>query len=317
MQVKISTNSVSVTPDIKFRKFLKRIWKYKAYYAFLLPAVIYVAIFNYGPLYGLQIAFKDFSGALGIAGSKWVGIKHFESFLNGYYFWTLIKNTFAISIYSLAVGFPIPIILALMLNEVGDRYKRIAQTVMYAPHFISTVVMVGIIMTMFSPSIGVVNTVRELLGLERLYFVTMPEAFRHLYVWSGVWQSMGWSAVIYIAALSGVDPELLEAATIDGAGRMQRIIHINMPVIRPVIVILFIMTVGKLASVGYEKIYLLQNDLNVEVSEVISTYVYKRGLLNAQYSFTSAVDIFNNVINVALLLTANAVSRKVGETSLF
>jgi len=317
MQAKISTNSVSVTPDIKFRKFLKRIWKYKAYYAFLLPAVIYVAIFNYGPMYGLQIAFKDFSGALGIAGSKWVGTKHFESFLNGYYFWTLIKNTFAISIYSLAVGFPIPIILALMLNEVGERYKRIAQTVLYAPHFISTVVMVGIIMTMFSPSIGVVNTVRELLGLERLYFVTMPEAFRHLYVWSGVWQSMGWSAVIYIAALSGVDPELLEAATIDGAGRMQRIIHINIPVIRPVIVILFIMTVGKLASVGYEKIYLLQNDLNVEVSEVISTYVYKRGLLNAQYSFTSAVDIFNNVINVALLLTANAVSRKVGETSLF
>ena len=322
MQAKITTNSVSVTLNTKFRWLLKRIWKYKAYYVFLLPAVLYVAIFHYGPLYGLQIAFKDFNGAFGIAGSKWVGLKHFESFFNGYYFWLLIKNTFAISIYFLAVSFPIPIILALMLNEIEGRYKKIVQTVMYAPHFISTVVMVGIIMTMFSPSIGVVNTVREFLGLERLYFITMPEAFRHLYVWSGVWQSMGWSAVIYIAALSGVDPELLEAATIDGASRMQRIIHINIPVIKPVIVILFIMAVGRLASVGYgaggyEKIYLLQNDLNVDVSEVISTYVYKRGILNAQYSFTSAVDIFNNVVNVVMLLTANAVSRKVGETSLF
>lgn len=315
MTEKILTNPSAL--NVKFNQLIKQIWKYKAYYVFLLPAFLYVAIFNYGPLYGLQIAFKDFNGALGIAGSKWVGLKHFESFFNSYYFWILIKNTFAISIYFLLVSFPIPIILALMLNEVEGQYKKFVQTVMYAPHFISTVVLVGIIMTMFSPSIGVVNTVREFLGLERLYFITMPEAFRHLYVWSGVWQSMGWSAVIYIAALSGVDPELIEAATIDGASRMQRIIHINIPVIKPVIVILFIMSVGRLASVGYEKIYLLQNDLNVDVSEVISTYVYKRGLLNAQYSFTSAVDIFNNVVNVVMLLTANAVSRKVGETSLF
>ena len=317
MQVKTTTNSVSVTANVKLRRFLKQIWKYKAYYVFLLPAIVYVAIFNYGPLYGLQIAFKDFNGALGIAGSKWVGFKHFESFFNGYYFWRLIKNTFTISIYFLAVSFPIPVILALMLNEIEGRYKKIVQTVLYAPHFISTVVLVGIILTMFSPSIGVVNTVREFLGMERLYFASMPEAFSHLYVWSGVWQTMGWNAVIYIAALSGVDPELIEAATIDGASRMQRIIHINIPVIKPVTVILFIMAVGKLASVGYEKIYLLQNDLNVEVSEVISTYVYKRGLLNAQYSFTSAVDVFNNIVNVVMLLTANAVSRKFSETSLF
>ena len=315
MTEKILTNPSGL--NVKFNQLIKQIWKYKAYYVFLLPAFLYVAIFNYGPLYGLQIAFKDFNGAFGIAGSKWVGLKHFESFFNGYYFWILIKNTFVLSIYSLAVSFPIPIILALMLNEIKGRYKKTVQTVLYAPHFISTVVLVGIIMTMFSPSIGVVNTVREFLGLERLYFITMPKAFRHLYVWSGVWQTMGWNTVIYIAALSKVDSELIEAATIDGASRMQRIIHINFPVIKPVIVILFIMAVGKIASVGYEKIYLLQNDLNVEVSEVISTYVYKRGLLNAQYSFTSAVDIFNNVVNVVMLLTANAVSRKVGETSLF
>ena len=179
------------------------------------------------------------------------------------------------------------------------------------------VVMVGIIITMFSPSIGVINTIRERLGLERVYYMALPSAFRHLYVWSGVWQGMGWSAVIYISALSAVDPELHEAARIDGASRFQRVIYINLPTIQPTITILFIMSVGSLASVGYEKIYLLQNDLNVGVSEVISTYVYKRGIQNTNYSFSTAVGLFNNVINIVLLLGANAISRKVSQTSLF
>ncbi len=297
---------------------IKRIIKCRTYYLLLLPALIYVLIFNYGPLYGIQIAFKDYKGALGITGSRWVGFKHFQSFFKSYSFTNLMVNTFAISIYSLVVGFPIPIILALMLNEIPfPRYKKTVQTILYAPHFISTVVMVGMIISIFSPSIGVVNTLRTKLGLERVYFMALPTTFRHIYVWSGVWQGMGWSAVIYISALSAVDPELHEAARIDGASRIQRILHINIPTIMPTITILFIMSIGSLASVGYEKIYLLQNDLNVGVSEVISTYVYKRGIQNTNYSFSTAVGLFNNVINIILLLLANTVSRRVSETSLF
>ena len=299
-------------------RMVKALKKYWTYYLLLLPAIAYVAIFNYGSLYGVQIAFKDYRGALGILGSRWVGLKHFLNFFESYNFWMLIENTFTLSLYSLAVGFPIPILLALMLNEIRQaRLKKAVQTILYAPHFISTVVMVGILVTMLSPSIGVVNTLRARLGLERIYFMTQPSSFRHLYVWSGVWQGMGWSAVIYLSALSAVDPELHEAARIDGASRLMRIRHINIPAIQPTVVILFVMSVGQLASVGYEKIYLLQNDLNVNVSEVISTYVYKRGIENTNYSFSAAVGLFNNVINIVLLLCANAVSHRLSQTSLF
>jgi len=295
----------------------RQIWKYKSYYIFLLPAIMYVAIFNYGPMYGLQIAFKNYKGALGIFGSPWVGFRHFLDFYNSYYFWRLIRNTLAISVYSFLVGFPIPIILALMLNELKGNYKKTVQTIFYAPHFISMVVLVGIIYTMFSPSIGIVNTALAALGHERVYFVALPDVFRHLYVWSGVWQQMGWSAVIYLAALAGVDPELHEAARIDGASLFQRIRHINIPAIQPTIVILLILAAGHLASVGYEKVFLLQNSLNIDTSEVISTYVYKRGLINTNYSFSAAVGLFNNIVNAILLLIANGLSRKFSETSLF
>jgi putative aldouronate transport system permease protein len=294
-----------------------QIWRFRSYYIFLLPAVVYVVIFNYIPIYGLQIAFKDYKAALGILKSPWAGFKHFSDFAKGYYFWRLIGNTFSVSVYSLVVGFPIPILLALMLNEIRGRLKNVLQTIFYAPHFISLVVLVGIISTMFSPSIGIVNTLLENLGFERVYFLGRPETFRHFYVWSGVWQQMGWSAVIYLAALSGVDPELHEAARIDGASLFQRIVYINLPSIQPTIVILFILAIGGVASVGYEKVYLLQNDLNIDVSEVISTYVYKRGLLNNNYSFSAAVGMFNNVVNLIMLLAANGISRKVSETSLF
>ncbi len=284
----------------------------------LAPALVYVLIFCYGPMYGVQIAFRDFKAVLGYTGSRWVGMKHFISFFKGYNFWNLIRNTLSVSVYSLLAGFPIPILLALILNEVrNERCKKAMQTILYAPHFISTVVLVGMLNTMFSPSIGVVNTVREYFGLERVYYTSLPGTFRHMYVWSGVWQGMGWSAVIYISALSGVDPALHEAATIDGASRLQRVRYINLPTIQPTVTILLIMAVGRLASVGYEKIYLMQNDLNVEVSEVISTYVYKRGIQNTNYSFSTAVGLFNNVVNVALLVCANAVSRRVSQTSLF
>lgn len=296
---------------------LKRIKQYNALYIFMLPAIVYVVIFYYGPMYGVQIAFRDYNAAFGIWGSKWVGLKYFKDFFEGYYFWKLVRNTLTISFYSL-VSFPLQILLALMLNEIKNyKYKKFVQTALYAPHFISIVVMVGIITTMLSPTIGVVNHVMESLGYQRQYFMIQPDAFRHIYVWSGIWQHTGWGAIIYLAALSNVDIELHEAATIDGANRIQRIRYINIPTIMPTIVVLLILRIGGIASVGYEKAYLLQNSLNLEVSEIISTYVYRRGLVGGQYSFSTAVGLFNNVINVIMLLLANAISRKAGETSLF
>jgi putative aldouronate transport system permease protein len=310
-----STNVIS--PSAAAKSFARRIWRFRAYYIFLFPALVYVLIFNYGPIYGLQIAFKDYKASLGVLQSPWVGFKHFIDFYKGYYFWRLIRNTLFISVYQLVVGFPIPILLALMLNEVKGKLKNVLQTIFYAPHFISLVVLVGIIVTMFSPSIGIVNTLLEKLGHKRIYFLGTPEYFRHIYVWSGVWQRMGWDAVIYLAALAGVDPELHEAARIDGASLFQRIVHINLPIIQPTIIILFILAIGGITSVGFEKVYLLQNDLNIDMSEVISTYVYKRGIINTNYSFSAAVGMFNNIVNLVMLFIANGISRKVSETSLF
>lgn len=298
-------------------KLSTRIWKSRQYYLLILPALLYVLIFSYGPMYGLQIAFKNYKVSLGIAGSNWVGLRNFMDFFTGYQFWKLIRNTLTISLYSLLVGFPIPIILALILNELKGNFKRVTQTVLYAPHFISTVVLIGMINILFSPSMGVVNTVIEAFGGESIYFIGIEKYFRHMYVWSGVWQGMGWSAIIYIAALAGVDPSLHEAAEIDGATRMQRIRYINIPCILPTVIIMLILQLGSIISVGYEKVYLLQNDLNLEVSEVISTYVYKRGIINTSYSYSAAVGLFNNVVNVTMLLIANKISGKVSETSLF
>ena len=301
----------------KMHKLGMQIWKCREYYILLLPALIYVLIFCYGPMYGLQIAFKNYKVSLGIAGSKWIGFRNFKDFFTGYQFWKLIRNTLTLSLYQLVVGFPIPILVALIINEMKGSFKRITQTVLYAPHFISTVVLIGMINILFSPSMGVVNTVIEALGGSRIYFIGIEKYFRHLYVWSGVWQSMGWSAIIYIAALSGVDPSLHEAAEIDGATRMQRIRYINIPCIMPTVIIMLILQMGSIISVGYEKVYLLQNDLNLELSEVISTYVYKRGIINTNYSYSAAVGLFNNVVNVTMLLIANKISSKVSESSLF
>lgn len=294
-----------------------RIWKSKDYYLMLLPAVILVIMFNYAPLYGLQIAFKNYKVSLGVGGSPWIGLKNFTDFFQSYYFGTLLKNTLLLSLYTLVVGFPIPIIIALILNELKGNFKKFTQTVLYAPHFISVVVLVSILNAMLSPSQGVVNTILEMFGMERNYFMANPEYFRHLYVWSGVWQGMGWGAIIYLAALSGVDPSLHEAADMDGATRIQKIIHINLPAIMPTIIIMLILRMGEIASVGYEKVYLMQNSMNVETAEVISTYVYKRGIINSNYSFSTAVDLFNNVVNVILVLIANEISKRVSETSLF
>lgn len=298
-------------------KLSARIWKHRQFYILALPAVIYVAVFCYGPMYGLQIAFKNYRMSLGVLASPWIGFRNFTDFFSSYSFKRLMENTFILSLYQIVIGFPIPIVVALVLNELGKRFKRIVQTVLYAPHFISTVVIVSMLLTMFSPSVGLVNHLLEALGMKRIYFFGSPDYFRHLYVWSGVWQQMGWSAIVYLAALSSVDPELLEAAQIDGATRMQRITKINIPTIMPTIVIMLIMRMGSIASIGYEKVFLMQTNLNLDTSEVISTFVYKRGIVNANYSYSTAVGLFNNLVNITMLFISNKISRKVSETSLF
>lgn len=282
-----------------------------------LPVVAYYIIFHYAPMYGAIIAFKEFNPALGIMGSPWVGFKHFKSFFEGVYFWRLVRNTLLISVYSLIWGFPAPIILALLLNEVKNKYfKRTVQTVSYLPHFISLVVVCGIIKD-FTSTDGVINDIIEFLGGERTNFLMIPEWFRPIYVGSGIWQEVGWGSIIYLAAITNIDPQLYEAATIDGASRWKQIWHITLPGIVPTIVILLILRLGGLMSVGFEKIILLYNSATMETADVISSYVYRRGLLDFDYSFSAAVGLFNSVINLILITSANRLSRKVSETSLW
>lgn len=285
-------------------------------YLFMLPAIATFVVFNYIPIYGIQIAFKNFIAPSGIWGSPWVGFAHFERFFDSYYFWTLIRNTLLISVYLLAL-FPLPVIAALSLNEIGNKkYKSFVQTVTYAPYFISVVVMVGIILIFLNPRTGIVNLILQQLGIDPIPFMAEAAWFKSVFVWSGEWQNLGWGSIIYLAALSGINPDLHEAATIDGATRLQRIRHINIPGIMPTIIILFIMTMGSLMAVGFEKIYLMQNDLNLDASDVISTYVYRSGLLQAQYSYATAIGLFNNVINLLILVGFNQLARRTG-TSLW
>lgn len=287
-------------------------------YVFILPAFLYFLIFHYVPMYGVQIAFKDFTPAEGIWGSEWVGFEHFIAFFQSYYFWDLMKNTMGISIYSLIVGFPLPILLALSLNEAKDGlFKRGVQTITYAPHFISVVVMAGIIITFLSPTTGIINEFIGLFGIEPIAFMEDPKWFKTVFVFSGVWQSAGWGTIIYLAALAGVDPQQHEAAIVDGATRLERIWHINIPAIFPTMVILLILNTGSLLAVGFEKVLLLQNPLNMESSEIISTFVYRAGLLDGEYSFSTAVGLFNAVINAILLVVVNFIARKTNETSLW
>ena len=287
-------------------------------YVFILPAFLAFFIFSYIPMYGVMIAFKDYIPTLGVWGSPWVGFKHFQRFFDSYYFWDLLKNTIGISVYSLVVGFPLPIILALALNEIKDGpLKKFSQTVTYAPNFISTVVMVGMILAFLNPSTGIINHVVQFFGMEPIAFMENPRWFKTVYVLSGVWQGTGWGSVFYLAALAGVDTQLHEAAVVDGASRLQRIWHINLPTIRPTMVILLIMNVGSVMNLGYEKILLMQNPLNMESSNVIATFVYQQGLLEAQYSYAAAVGLFNSAINAILMISVNKIASKLGESSLF
>ncbi len=294
--------------------FLSSVRKRWQLYLFLLPTLTYFIVFHYVPMYGLQIAFKRYLASKGIWGSPWLGFEHFDRFFHSYYFWTLIKNTLLINVYQLAL-FPISIIIALSLNELKNgKFKSGVQTITYAPHFISTVVMVGMIITFLDPRTGIVNRLIETMGFEAISFMIEPGWFKSIFVLSGEWQNLGWGAIIYLAALAGINPELYDAAKVDGASRLQRIRYINIPGIMPTIMIMLILSMGNMMAVGFEKIYLLQNELNMESSDVIQTYVYRSGLLQAQYSYSAAIGLFNNVINFIILVVFNRLARRTGNS---
>ena len=303
--------------QVRHKSLGRRMLDHWQIYLLLLPAIVYFIIFYYWPMAGLQIAFRDYRVSKGIWGSTWVGLKYFQKFFNHPQCWKIIRNTMVLSLYTLAT-FPLSVIMALLINELrGKRFQKTVQMVTYAPYFISTVVMVGMLIQLMSIRSGFFNHLIQIFGGTPVDFMAIPSLFRTIYVFSGVWQGMGYSAVIYIAALAGVSPDLHEAATIDGATRLQRIIHINLPAIMPTIVIMLIMAVGGIMNLSFEKVLLMQTDSNTAVSEVISTYVYKLGIQRAQYSLSAAVGLFNNIINLILLVTVNKVSRKISETSLW
>jgi putative aldouronate transport system permease protein len=287
-------------------------------YLLILIPLGYFVVFKYVPMVNAVIAFKDYSVIDGIWGSPWVGLKHFLTFFDNPVFWTLVRNTFLLSAYFLIASFPIPIILALALNEVRrGLFKRTVQMVTYAPYFISTVVVVSMTILILSPSIGLVNDAIGLFGISSVDFLGDPDYFRHIYVWSDIWQTAGYSAVVYMAALSGIDPGLYEAARVDGASRLQKIIHVDLPGIMPTAAIVLILGVGNIMAIGFEKAFLLQNPLNLSQSEIIATYVYKTGLLNADFSQATAVGLFNSVVNLGLLVAVNFIAKRVSGSGLW
>jgi putative aldouronate transport system permease protein len=308
-----------VSKKTKVKRPWKRIKRHWQLYLVIAVPTAFLVIFNYIPMTGAQIAFRNYNPVQGIWHSPWIGMQEFSFFYHSPYFWPVIRNTLTISIYSLLVGTPAAVILALALNEVKhERFKRTVQMFTYAPYFISTVVMVGIMEIILSPSAGLLGQIAQVFGIHNVpNILGSSKAFSSLYVWSGVWQETGYGAVIYLAALSNVNPELYEAARIDGASRLQKIWHIDLTAIRPTIIILFILAVGGILGVGFEKAFLLQNSLNLGASEIISTYTYKMGLVDANFSFAAAVGLMNSAIGFILILIVNFVARRVSETSLF
>lgn len=297
--------------------YLKRHW---SLYLILLIPTAYILLFNYYPMYGVTIAFKDFDGRLGIMGSPWVGLKYFEKFFKSPDCAEIIINTLRISIYSLIAGFPLPIILALSLNSINNqKYKKLVQTISYMPYFISTTVMVGIILQFLDMRNGLINKIIMLFGGEAQNFMSVAEWFPSIYVWSGIWQGTGWGSIIYIAVLSGVDPTYHEAAIVDGASRFKRVLYIDLPMLVPTMVIMMILNVGQIMNVGFEKVFLMQNPLNMRTSEIISTYVYKIGLASSipNYSYSTAIGLFNSIVNLILLFLVNSFSRYFTKSSLW
>ncbi len=307
--------------NIKNETFLAQVrkdWKRNhSLYILVVPVLIFYLIFHYKPMYGAIIAFKDYTPALGVSGSPWVGLSNFTRFFTGPYFWRLLRNTLLISIYNLIFGFPAPIILALLLNEVrSKKFKGIAQTITYLPHFISMVVVTGMI-TNFCMTSGLFNDIIEFFGGKRSPLLQNPSLYRPIYVTSGIWQEVGWGSIIYLSALAGVDSELYEAAAIDGAGKWKQLIHVTMPSIMPTIIIMLILKMGSLMSIGYEKTILLYNPSTYETADVISSYVYRVGLVELNWSYSTAIGLFNSVVNCALLVITNKISKKCSDTSLW
>jgi putative aldouronate transport system permease protein len=308
---------LSVVHLSRRRKWYAAVLRDKYLLLLALPGVLYFVVFHYVPMYGVSIAFKDFKASQGILGSAWAGVKWFRQFFESVYFTRVLRNTLLINIYTLLWGFPIPVILALALNEFRDGpFKKAVQTVSYLPHFVSVVVVVGIL-RLFLQTDGLVERMLEQSGLPATNYLSEPSWFRSLFVGTGIWQGCGWGSIIYLAALSGVNPELCEAAEMDGASRWQKVIHINLPSIQPTIVTMLILNIGRLLSLGHEKILLMYSPAVYETADVISTYVYRRGIEDAKFSFGTAVGLFNATLNIALLIAANAVSRRVNETSLW
>ena len=287
-------------------------------YVLLFPSIILLIMFAYIPMLGLVIAFKDYSPANGILNSPWAGFKYFTQFFNSVQFGTTMMNTLKISIYSILVGFPLPILLALLCNQLRTgKFKKVFQVTTYLPHFISTMVMCGMIILFLSPNSGLIANIFKTLGWTMPNLLSKPDSFAGVYVWSDVWQHIGWDSIIYLAALSAIDPTYYEAATMDGASRMQKILNIDLPLLLPTAMILLILRAGSLLSIGFEKVLLLQNPLNLAGSEVISTYVYKVGMINFQYSYSTAIGLFNTVVNLIILLSVNWFSKRYTKTGLF
>ena len=282
-----------LSSTLTWKRIRKAFLRDKLLWLLVMPGVLWYLLFAYSPMYGLVIAFKDFQPFKGIAASPWVGFQWFEQFFNTYYFWRLLRNTLLLNIYSLIWGFPAPIIFALLLNEImHKKFKRIAQTISYLPYFLSTVVVVGIVVNFVSPTSGLINRVITSLGGDAINFIIMPEWFRTLYISSDIWQGLGWGSIIYLAALSGIPMELYEAATMDGANKLQKVWHVTLPSIAPTIIILLILSLGGMLSVGYEKIILMYNAQTYETADVINSYVYRRGVAGGEYSFGTAVGLF-------------------------
>ncbi len=311
-------NSVPRVRHSRIRAAKRSFSRHWQLYLLVLPPVAFFLIFKYYPMLDAVLAFKDYNVIKGIWGSPWIGWANFRLFFSNPIFWELIQNTVYLSGYLILAGFPVPIILALMLNEIRNgRFKKTVQLVTFAPYFISTVVMVSMIMLFLAPRLGLLNVALNHFGIDSINFLGQPGMFRSIYVWSDIWQTAGYSAVIYLAALAGVDPTLYEAAKVDGASRFQKIIHVDLPGIVSTIVIILILNVGNVMALGFEKVYLLQNPLNIVNSEIISTYVYSVGLLNANYSFATAVGLFNSLINLVLLVLVNGLAKRFSNNSLW
>lgn len=298
------------------KKLLKNVYRCRILYLMILPSIVTLFIFHYIPLYGVQIAFKDYRTSLGIWGSEWVGLKHFLRFFNYPYFKNILWNTIWVSLVSL-LTFPAPIIFSLMLNEMKhDKLKKLCQTITYAPHFVSTVIVCSMVI-LFTSREGLINIIINFGGGESVDFMAIPDAFAWIYSISGLWSGLGWGTIIYMATLAGVSLELIEAAKIDGATRFQIIWHVHLPHLKPTIITMFILRMGQILSVGFEKVFLLQNPLNMEASSVISTYVYQIGIESQQFSYSSAIGLFNNIINIIMIVTANTISKKISKTGLW